>query len=82
MAIFCHYLFAQTYHKFREPFRTKIILMWLDFEREIVKVNKEDVGMRKDLKKLVKSLLKEDRNNVELVSKFIEIFIPKKTAKK
>ena len=73
LAIFCHYLFAQTYYKFREPFRTKIILMWLDFEREIVKVNKEDVGMRKDLKKLVKSLLKEDRNNVELVSKFIEI---------
>ena len=73
LAIFCHYLFAQTYHKFREPFRTKIILMWLDFEREIVKVNKEDGGMRKDLKKLVKSLLKEDRNNVELVSKFIEI---------
>ena len=73
LAIFCHYLFAQTYHKFREPFRTKIILMWLDFEREIVKVNKDDVGMRKDFKKLVKSLLKEDRNNVELVSKFIEI---------
>ena len=73
LAIFCHYLFAQTYHKFREPFRTKIILMWLEFEREIVKLNKEDNGMRKDLKKLVKSLLKEDRNNVELVSKFIEI---------
>ena len=73
LAIFCHYLFAQTYHKFREPFRTKIILMWLDFEREIVKLNKEDSGMRKDLKKLVKSLLKEDRNNVDLVSKFIEI---------
>ena len=73
LAIFCHYLFAQTYHKFKEPFRTKIILMWLDFEREVIKVNNGDKSMKKDLKKLVKSLLKEDRNNVELVAKFVEI---------
>lgn len=73
LAIFCHYLFAQTYHKFKEPLRTKIILMWLDFERDIIKVNRGDKAMRKDLKKLVKSLLKEDRNNAELVAKFVEI---------
>ena len=73
LAIFAHYLFAQTYNRFREPFRTKIILMWLDFEREIINLNDSDKGMKKDLKKLVKSLLKEDRNNVELVAKFVEI---------
>ena len=54
LAIFAHYLFAQTYNRFREPFRTKIILMWLDFEREIINLNDSDKGMKKDLKKLVK----------------------------
>ena len=29
--------------------------------------------MKKDLKKLAKSLMKEDRNNVELVVQFVEI---------
>ena len=73
LAIFAHYLFTQTYNRFREPFRTKIILFWLDFEREIISLNDSDKMMKKDLKKLVKSLLKEDRNNVELVAKFVEI---------
>lgn len=36
-------------------------------------MNKGDKAMRKDLKKLVKSLLKEDRNNAELVAKFVEV---------
>ena len=73
LAIFAHYLFAQTYSRYKEPFRTKVILMWLDFEREVININDSDKGMKKDLKKLVKSLLKEDRNNVELVAKFVEI---------
>lgn len=73
LAIFCHYIFAQTYQKFKEPFRTKLMLMWLDFETEIIQVNNNDKMMKKDLKKLIKSLLKEDKNNVELVAKFVEV---------
>lgn len=73
VAIFIHHLFAQTYVKFKEPFRTKIMLMWMDFECEVVKLNSCDKMMKKNLKKLVKTLLKEDRNNAELVAKYVEL---------
>jgi len=73
LAIFVHFIFAQTYNKFSEPFRTKIISLWLDFECEVVRSSSADKSLKKDLRKLVKSLLKEDRNNIELVVKYAEI---------
>lgn len=73
LAIFTHFIFAQTYNKFSEPFRTKIICLWLDFECELLLKTPHDKVAKKNLKKLVKSLLKEDRNNVELVVKYANI---------
>jgi len=73
LAIFTHFIFAQTYNKFSEPFRTKIMSLWLDFECDVIRNGSGDKSLKKDLKKLVKSLLKEDRNNIELVMKYAEI---------
>eukprot|EP00092_Neocalanus_flemingeri_P030332 GFUD01032927.1.p1 GENE.GFUD01032927.1~~GFUD01032927.1.p1 ORF type:complete len:1231 (+),score=335.13 GFUD01032927.1:198-3890(+) len=73
LAIFTHFILAQTYDKFSEPFRTKIMSLWLDFECEVVKNSSGDKSLKKGLKKLVKSLLKEDRNNIELVVKYAEV---------
>jgi len=73
LAIFTHFIFAQIYNRFSEPFRTKIMTLWLNFECEVIKNSSGDKSLKKDLRKLVKSLLKEDRNNIELVAKYAEI---------
>jgi len=75
MAIFVHNLFSQCYSKFQDPWRTQVMLMWLEFEAEIIRQNKAESAkdLKKDLKKLVRCLLKEDRNNLELVVKFAEL---------
>ena len=39
-AIFVHNLFAQTYSTFNEPYRTKAILLWLDFEAQVISRSK------------------------------------------
>jgi len=73
VAIFTHFIFAQIYHKFEDPYKTQLMILWLDFEHLIVEKNPSNPGLKKDLKKLAKSLLKEDRNNVELVVQFAEL---------
>ena len=73
VAIFTHFIFAQIYRKFEEPYKTQLMILWLDFEHMIVEKNPSNPGLKKDLKKLAKSLLKEDRNNVELVVQFAEL---------
>jgi len=73
VATFTHFIFAQIYDKFEEPYKTKLMIMWLDFEYLIVEKNPSNPGLKKDLKKLAKTLLKEDRNNVELVVQFAEL---------
>ena len=47
--------------------------LWLDFEFSLVERHPENTSLRKNLRKLAKSLLKEDRNNVELVVQFAEL---------
>jgi len=75
LAIFIHNIFTQCYTKFAEPYRTKCMMLWLEYEASVIRLNhgKAAKELRKDLKKLVRCLLKEDRNNLHLVVKFAEL---------
>jgi len=75
LAIFIHNVFAQSYSKFPEPYRTNAILMWLEFEAGVIRQNTGGAAkeLKKDLKKLIRCLLKEDRTNLDLVVKFAEL---------
>ena len=75
LAIFIHNIFTQCYTKFTEPYRTKCMMLWLEYEASVIRLNhgKAAKELRKDLKKLVRCLLKEDRNNLHLVVKFAEL---------
>ena len=73
LAIFTHFLLAQTYARLPDPYKSRLMCLWLDFEFSLVERHPENSGLRKNLRKLAKSLLKEDRNNVELVVQFAEL---------
>jgi hypothetical protein len=75
---FCRNIFSQSVRALKEPFRTQMVSLWLRFEVDLfdlaeIEDVKEKKAKKKELKNLVKGLLVEDRDNVNVYVEYAQL---------
>lgn len=67
---FCRNVFSQGSRVLPEPYKTQLIVLWLEFENQVfdqrVLTAPKKKPLVKELKSLVKSLLQSDQNNMDI----------------